>query len=126
MHLSLHLTNRCNLACRYCYAARGQEDMTFETAVRAIQTCAAGPNCGIIFFGGEPLLRRELIWEVIRWCERTEPNRFHYKVTTNGTLLDEAFFDEAERLRLHVALSHDGMREAHDHSRTAADGTGDL
>ena len=124
MHLTLHLTNRCNLACRYCYAAHGQDDMTFETAVRAIQQCATGPNCGIIFFGGEPLLRRELIWEVIQWCERTEPNRFHYKVTTNGKLLDEAFFDEAERRRLHVALSHDGVREAHDCCRTAADGAG--
>ena len=127
MHLTLHLTNRCNLACRYCYAARGQTDMTFETAVKAIRQCAKGSNCGIIFFGGEPLLRRDLIREVIGWCERTEPRRFHYKVTTNGTLLDDSFFDEADRLRLHVALSHDGVREAHDCQRVgmAGDGTFD-
>jgi uncharacterized protein len=124
MHLTLHLTNRCNLACRYCYAEHGQADMSFETAVQAIKHCAAGPNCGIIFFGGEPLLKRELIWDVIRWCEKTEPHRFHYKVTTNGTLLDEAFFDEADRQRLHVALSHDGVREAHDRCRADEDGEG--
>jgi uncharacterized protein len=124
MHLTLHLTDRCNLACRYCYARPGRADMSLETAIRAIERCAEGPNCGIIFFGGEPLLRKELIWEVIAWCERTQPNRFHYKVTTNGTLLDGEFMDRAERGRLHVALSHDGVRTAHDRMRVGADGAG--
>ena len=123
MHLTLHLTNRCNLACGYCYAARGDQDMTFETARQAILRCTEGP-CGIIFFGGEPLLRQDLIWEVIRWCEDQGPGRFHYKVTTNGTLLDERFMDEAGHWGLHVALSHDGVRQAHDRFRVQADGSG--
>lgn len=124
MHLTLHLTSRCNLACRYCYQSPGCEDMTFETAIAAISRCATGPNCGIIFFGGEPLLRKDLIGEVIAWCGKTQPGRFHFKVTTNGTLLDEAFLEDARRWRLHVALSHDGVREAHDRHRVGADGAG--
>lgn len=124
MHLTLHLTDRCNLACRYCYQSPGGEDMTFETACAAITRCAAGPNCGIIFFGGEPLLCKDLIGELMDWCEATQPGRFHYKVTTNGTLLDEAFMDEAVRRRLHVALSHDGVKEAHDRHRVRPDGSG--
>lgn len=124
MHLTLHLTDRCNLACRYCYVKSGGADMTFETAVAAIERVAEGPNCGIIFFGGEPLLCKPLIWRIMDWCEARDPNRFHFKVTTNGTLLDEAFLDEAVRRGLHVALSHDGSREAHDAFRVWPDGQG--
>ena len=124
MHLTLHLTNRCNLACGYCYARPGTDDMTVETATRAIDTCMKGPGGGIIFFGGEPLLRKDLIAETIRWCEERYPSRFHYKVTTNGTLLDEAFLDDTEHWNLHVALSHDGIAEAHDRFRVQPDGTG--
>ena len=124
MHLTLHLTERCNMACRYCYETPGARDMTLETALAAIRNCATGPNCGVIFFGGEPLLMQDLIWDVIRDCDAREPHRFHYKVTTNGTLLDEPFLQRAEQLRLHVAMSHDGTQKAHDAHRLGADGTG--
>jgi len=124
VHLTLHLTNRCNLSCRYCYAKHGNEDMAFETATAAIERCAEGPNCGIIFFGGEPLLRKDLIWRVVDWCEQTRPLRFHYKVTTNGTLLDEVFLDQAVDKNLHVALSQDGVGEAHDACRVRGAGRG--
>jgi len=123
MHLTLHLTDRCNLACGYCYAAQGEQDMTFETARQAISCCTEG-QCGIIFFGGEPLLCQDLIWDVIHWCEHEGPGRFHYKVTTNGTLLDERFLDEAGHWGLHVALSHDGLRQAHDRFRVWPDSSG--
>lgn len=112
------------MACRYCYVQHGAADMTFETAVAAIERVAVGPNCGIIFFGGEPLLCHELIWRIMDWCEAREPNRFHYKVTTNGTLMDEAFLDKAVQRHLHVALSHDGVRAAHDAFRVWPDGSG--
>jgi len=124
MHLTLHLTDRCNLACRYCYAQQGEADMSFETAISAIERVAEGPNCGIIFFGGEPLLCQPLIWRIMDWCESRQPNRFHYKVTTNGTLMDEAFLDQAVRRGLHVALSLDGVKEAHDSFRVWPDGKG--
>jgi uncharacterized protein len=124
MHLTLHLTSRCNLVCRYCYQTAGGEDMTVETAIDAIRRCATGSNCGIIFFGGEPLLKKDLIWEIMDWAEGTSPGRFHYKVTTNGLLMDEPFLDEARRRRLHVALSHDGVKKAHDRHRVGPDGGG--
>ena len=88
MHLTIHLTDRCNLACHYCYARHGTDEMSFETAMSAIAECTADdPNPGIIFFGGEPLLKADLIFRIIAACERQSPRRFHYKVTTNGTLL---------------------------------------
>lgn len=124
MHVTLHLTERCNMACRYCYETPGARDMTFETARAAIANCATGPNCGVIFFGGEPLLKQELMWDVIRDCDARDPHRFHYKVTTNGLLLDEAFLENARRHRLHVAMSHDGVAASHDAHRVDAEGRG--
>ena len=39
--LVLRITQRCNLACRYCYAAgegeTAEEDMTAEMAIRAVE-----------------------------------------------------------------------------------------
>ena len=124
MHLTLHLTERCNMACRYCYQTPGACDMTPELARRAVRTCATGDNCGVIFFGGEPLLMQEQIWRIIGDCNADDPHRFHYKVTTNGLLLDEAFLKQAAQCRLHVAMSHDGVREAHDAHRVLPGGGG--
>ena len=124
MHLTLHLTERCNMACRYCYETPGARDMTLETARKAIRACATGTNCGIIFFGGEPLLMQGLMWDIIRDCEAADPHRFHYKVTTNGLLVDDGFLTQAKQSRLHVAMSHDGVREAHDAHRVLPGGAG--
>ena len=124
MHLTLHLTERCNMACRYCYQTPGARDMTPELARRAVRACATGDNCGIIFFGGEPLLMQEQIWRIIHDCDADNPHRFHYKVTTNGLLLDDAFLKQAEKSRLHVAMSHDGVKEAHDALRVLPGGAG--
>ena len=53
--------------------------MSFETAMAAIEECTRGEeNCGIIFFGGEPLLEENLIFGVIDECERRMPLRFHW------------------------------------------------
>ena len=125
MHLTLHLTDRCNLACRYCYARHGTSDMSVETALCAIEECTAGEsNAGIIFFGGEPLLRMDAIFEIIDECERRRPLAFHYKVTTNGTLVTPEFLSRARERRLHVALSCDGLPSAHDRHRVREDGAG--
>lgn len=56
MHVTLHLTNACNLACGYCYECHQKDYMTAETAKKAA-LLAAGKgqsSCGIVFFGGEP------------------------------------------------------------------------
>lgn len=99
--------------------------MTIETAVAAIEECTRGEqNCGIIFFGGEPLLEENLIFRVIDECERRTPLRCHYKVTTNGTLVTGDFIARAVKARLHIALSFDGTPAAHDRHRVCADGSG--
>ena len=99
--------------------------MSFETAMSAIAECTADdPNPGIIFFGGEPLLRADLVFRIIEACERQSPWRFHYKVTTNGTLLTPELIARATSVRLHLAVSCDGTPEVHDRHRVTDAGTG--
>ncbi|MHB0998914.1 MAG: radical SAM protein [Armatimonadota bacterium] len=135
MHLTLHLTARCNLRCRYCYASPHLGgDMTFDTAkaavdlaVKSIDTEYPDQSLGIIFFGGEPLLKRDLISDVMRYCHDIEADcgrMFHFKITTNGMLLDEDFLTDPLTSEVFVAFSHDGVQAAHNHNRVDAVGAG--
>jgi len=131
--MTLHITARCNFRCRYCYAAPHEGgDMSWETARAAVHLAIAATrredaqaSRGVIFFGGEPLLRRDLIRQVIDYC-RAETRRsgqlFHFKLTTNGSLLDEDFLCDELTSEIFIALSHDGLLEAHDAHRVDANG----
>lgn len=98
-HVTLHVVNKCNLRCAYCYAGDGnygyydEPFMSKEVARRAIRFLIenAGENkdLAITFFGGEPLLNRRLIKFVVNLCkkyEKSENKRFSFSITTNGTL----------------------------------------
>ena len=135
MHLTLHLTAKCNLSCKYCYAAPHEGgDMSIETAKAAIDLAVKDVNknkydssLGIIFFGGEPLLKRDLIIEILDYCQRIEKETgqlFHFKITTNGILLDEDFIVNNKTAEVFVALSHDGLKASHDTNRVHPDGSG--
>lgn len=133
MHLTLHLTGSCNFRCRYCYAdAHDGGDMSLETAKAAIDLAlkdqkSPGQSLGVIFFGGEPLLRRELIQQIMqhtRGITAATGQHFHYKITTNGSLLDEEFLTSDATRDIFIAMSMDGVQAAHDAHRIDASGTG--
>ncbi len=128
MHLTLHLTTQCNMRCSYCYSPpHAGQAMTVEVARRALELGArlTEGSCGIIFFGGEPLLQKELIAETVEYAhylERKQGARFHFKITTNGVLLDPAFISFSIRNNVFIAMSFDGIREAQDRHRHLPDG----
>ncbi len=126
MHFTLHLSQRCNMRCSYCYAPPCDSPVMPEAVGRAAIDLGARMSegsCGIIFFGGEPLLHRDLIAALTDYAARHPSGRlFHHKITTNGTLLDGEFLDFAVRSQMLVAMSFDGVREAHDAHRRAASG----
>ena len=133
MHLTLHLTGACNFRCRYCYAGSHEGgEMSLATAKAAIDLALDDPqtkghSLGVIFFGGEPLLRRGLIGEIMahtRELTAATGQHFHYKITTNGSLLDEAFLTDAATRDIFVALSLDGVQPAHDAHRVSSSGAG--
>ena len=76
------------------------------------------PHVEIIFFGGEPLLEKDMIFYISDWCRRrTGGLNFSFKMSTNGTLLTEQLMRELVRRNIFISFSLDGRPETHGHQR---------
>ena len=125
MNLTLHLTADCNLRCRYCYETHCKKHMTLSTARQAVDLVFSYGHRtnGFSLFGGEPLLERDLAERICRYAKAEADKRgvgVRFKMTTNGTLLDEDFLRFANDHDLEIALSHDGLLQ--DEQRLTRDG----
>lgn len=132
--IELHIAHGCNLGCKYCFASKGDYGtswrlMDSDTASRAIDMLVAQApqekTLGIVFFGGEPLLNVPIIKHVMQYVRDIYPNRkFTYSVTTNGTLLDDAFIELAARDGFHTLISMDDGQAMQDTLRPFKNGKG--
>ncbi len=114
--LVLWLTGRCNLRCRYCYAADGPAaDMDMDTAVKAIGLMGEHPF-KLQFAGGEPLLNLPLLEEILEYIRKNKP-RAACSIQTNGTLLDDRAARLLEQNRVAVGVSLDGKPEINERLR---------
>ena len=127
MNLTLHLTENCNLNCKYCIRNKRPSDMSEDILIKACDLAFSNSQkmAGLCFFGGEPLLRKDLIYKALDYClERSKATGvvFKSKMTTNGTLLDEEFLKRAREVDMGIGLSFDGL--AQDDCRCFPDGSG--
>ena len=124
MNYIFHLTRRCNLNCKYCYENKGIEDLSFENIKLVIDSEIKAKNkiSTISFYGGEPLIRIDLIYQIVDYIKsQKRKTKFFFNMTTNGTLLDEEFIAFAKKNEfLHIAYSFDGIKEIHDLNRVTA------
>ena len=124
MNLTLYLTENCNLRCSYCVREKCPHDMTEDTVRKSVELAfSAGDSAGICFFGGEPLLRKDLIYLALDLAQKRSEETgkpFFGKITTNGTLIDSEFIDAALKNKMTVGLSFDGAMQ--DDCRKTADG----
>lgn len=126
MHFTLHLTTACNMRCSYCYSPpHGGPAMSPDVGLRAMDLGArlTDGSCGIVFFGGEPLLHKDVIHELVAYGRRRGPAAHHFKLTTNGLLLDDDFMEFSLANDVLIAMSFDGVKEAHDAHRLLPDGS---
>jgi uncharacterized protein len=138
--LTLEVTDRCNLRCRYCvfsggYSHRrphGTVDMTWETASAAIELYFSIGESNpegywVSFYGGEPLLNIGLIQKAIDSAKREGDARgrpVRFNLTTNGTLLDERAVDCLSANSVGLLVSLDGDAANHDRNRVRPGGRG--
>jgi uncharacterized protein len=126
------LTDQCNLRCDYCFeAGKNPHGMNEDTARAAVDFLMkiSGPtqHLTILFFGGEPLLRFDLLQAIVAYANESAARHsklVHYDMTTNGTLMTQ---DKLEYLRsrsITFLLSMDGIGEDHDRYRHYAEGRG--
>ena len=146
--LTLYLSNRCNLACSYCYAApvdvtRARERLRMdrepalnesfpilsEPVIAAAARLVAGhcaakgkPLTLVLHGGGEPTVHWDLltrVWEMAARIARDSGIRLWSYIATHGVLSE----DRARWLGRHfnlVGLSCDGPPDIHDANRPSA------
>lgn len=116
--ITLMLIQGCNLACKYCFGDEGRYNhtgfMDLNTAKQSIDFLIENTNSdklNIIFFGGEPLLRFDLIKEIVNYCkikESTNKLKFYFSMTTNGTLLNKEVNEFIIENKINTMISIDG------------------
>lgn len=129
----LHLTDRCNLRCSYCYLPHVREDMTSETGRAAIDATFRSALANgfkqvkLKYAGGEPLLRFPLVLELHRYAQSLAGQHgieLEGVVLSNGTLLAAEMVETLKSLGLRLMISLDGLAQHHDMHRRYAGGRG--
>lgn len=109
--LILMVTYRCNLNCIYCPVIKSRSSMPFYLAQKALDIFVSrNPYLKKIrFFGGEPLIKFDVIKQVINSCRNMGKGRISFDLTTNGTLLSKGILKFlADNPRIELILSLDG------------------
>jgi uncharacterized protein len=134
-HLTLNVTDRCNLRCAYCaysggYVGTRQHGdliMTWETALAAIEYFLANSTPArlryVSFYGGEPFLAHELVLRCIEYVSKRAPD-VSFGATTNGTVLAPSLCEYLASWKVRLLISLDGDQFHHDRYRVMASGDG--
>ena len=115
--VTLMLTTRCNLGCRYCYQ-RPARPLSMSPAVTnaALDRFFSSPDAGhsIGLYGGEPLLEPGLVRLVVERVAAGVPSErsARVRIYTNGRLLDPATAAGLARAGVFVSVSIDGLPAA--------------
>ena len=107
-----NITSKCNLKCSHCYASFNDDELNTKEAKLIIEDLAEFGVPLILFSGGEPMLREDLI----ELAEFAKDNGMSCVLSTNGTLINEK---NVESLTVfdYVGVSIDGKEEVHDSFR---------
>ena len=113
-----NMTRRCNLKCVHCYAQavdpEGKDDISTEKAKILIDDLAAYGAPVMLFSGGEPLVRQDLV----ELASHATQKGMRAVISTNGTLITKEKARELKDVNLsYVGISLDGGEEVHDRFR---------
>lgn len=118
-------TERCNLACSYCFksATVSGTDMTPAMADRLVDYIGRfeHPDITVEFTGGEPTLNLPVIERICTGLSRRN-DRIAFTLQTNASRVTPAFVDLAQRRRIRVGVSLEGSRACLDRLRPLAGG----
>lgn len=131
MKYTLLITQRCNLACDYCYVGKRPSRMSLEVARRAVgyafRRTPPDEKIEIGFFGGEPLLEPGLLRDITVLIESHpafDRERVPLTVVSNGTVFTEAIADFLGNHGIALGISCDGSPEVQDRHRRFRNGKG--
>ncbi|SHN70814.1 12,18-didecarboxysiroheme deacetylase [Desulfovibrio litoralis] len=115
-----NMTRRCNLKCVHCYAqaldenAANSEELNTTQAKEMINDLASYGAPVMLFSGGEPLVRKDLV----ELAQHATDKGMRAVISTNGTLITKEKAKELKAVGLsYVGISLDGTEDVHDHFR---------
>ena len=111
-------TSRCNLSCIHCYASAGEKELEAEIDTASgkgfIKDLAAFGVPVILFSGGEPVVRKDLM-ELAGFAVESG---LRVALSSNGTLITEDIARELNRIGFaEVGISLDGTETINDRFR---------
>ena len=124
--LVLPISAGCNLTCPYCFAKTNHGNAIYsdytsidiDRLLEILEIKCNNEDITIVFFGGEPLMRFDIIkYTVERIRKMKTNNKFHFSITTNGTLINDkilTFFKENE---MSILLSIDGFENEYNYRK---------
>jgi uncharacterized protein len=131
-YFNIHVSESCNLACRYCRVDHGGRDpmlMKVDVCKRIIRRVLEeipGEKVIIGFHGGEPLLNAACIAEGAGYAREVAAalgKKVTLSLQTNGVLLDR-HAGLLKELNIEVGVSLDGPETIHDRYRVLPSGRG--
>ena len=127
--VTMIITNRCNLACDYCFErSKGNKDMTVETAIEIVDKTynkLPAPSGRITYnlFGGEPMINWPVVKAILDHIDEKNYNA-QVGITTNMTHLTDEMLDYIDDNDVFILASIDGIKEVHDAHRVDHAGNG--
>jgi uncharacterized protein len=136
-YFNIHVTDGCNLACRYCrvYSRKSAPMMSPETCrliVRRIIEEIPSHAVTLGFHGGEPMLNLRAIEAGVEAANQAmarlkgtpKERRLRFLMQSNGTMLSPKTTAVLKRLKVGVGVSIDGPPALHDSQRVFHNGKG--
>jgi 12,18-didecarboxysiroheme deacetylase len=113
-----NMTRRCNLKCIHCYSNSADidypDELTTEEGKKLIDDLAAFGSPVILFSGGEPLIRKDLL----ELAQYATDKGMRAVISTNGTLITKEIAAKLQKIGLsYVGVSLDGLEKTHDRFR---------
>lgn len=108
----LELTYACNLECKHCYIAKGdQRELSTKEWCSAIDMIAEAGCVYVVFTGGEIFTRTDCL----ELMEYTNKKQLLFSVFTNSTLITASIADAIKKLEpVRVEISLYGIGDLHD------------
>lgn len=133
--IEFHVTEACNLNCKYCFVPeKYRQSIGMTMNKEQIRNVIAkvlsymdtiedkNYNVAISFQGGEALLCKEMLMEIIE--DYSNEKHLEFTFQTNATLIDESFLNFCINKNIALGISLDGLKEMNDATRVYPDGKG--
>ncbi|MHC4156411.1 MAG: radical SAM protein, partial [Planctomycetota bacterium] len=113
-----NITRACNLKCVHCYndsgSSRADDELSTKEAKEVLQDLASFGVPSVLFSGGEPMLRKDLL-ELMDYARQLG---LRTVISTNGTLITEDAAQSIQRVGVsYVGISLDGVGPVNDRFR---------